>query len=90
MAETRETREKRLMIRANRRGIKEMDLLLGGFARTGLPGLDAAGLDGFESLLAESDLDILAWVTGQAAIPEHHGALVAALIECHRQIRADR
>ena len=36
MAETRETRIKRLRMRSWRRGIKEMDLILGGFADAGV------------------------------------------------------
>ena len=45
MTETRETRIKRLRMRSWRRGIKEMDLILGGFADAELAGLDAATLD---------------------------------------------
>ena len=44
MTESRESRIERLAMRSWRRGIKEMDLILGGFADAELAGLDAATL----------------------------------------------
>ena len=77
--EDRATRLKRLRMRAWRRGIKEMDLILGGYADAALDGLDAAGLDRFEAALAENDHDLLAWVTGRDAPPARHAALIGEL-----------
>lgn len=62
-------RRKRMLFRARHRGIKEMDILLGGFADTRLPGFDAAELDIFERLLEESDHDLLSWIVGDVAVP---------------------
>ena len=75
--ESRETRIKRLTMRSMRRGIKEMDIILGRYADTRLPELDEAGLDTYDALLSENDQDLYQWVTGQAPAP---GAL-APLIE---------
>ncbi|MCX7888791.1 MAG: succinate dehydrogenase assembly factor 2 [Rhodobacteraceae bacterium] len=83
-AESRETRLKRLRLRAWRRGTREADLLLGGFADGALDGLDKAGLDGFEALLAENDHDILAWITGLAAAPPQHEGILRAIAARHR------
>jgi antitoxin CptB len=69
MAETRETRIKRLRMRAWHRGIKEMDLILGGWADAHLAGLDDTTLDAFEAVLAEADHDLYSWVSGQAEPP---------------------
>ncbi len=74
MTETTETRIKRLRIRSWRRGMKEMDLILGPFADACLAALGPQALDAFEALLAENDQDLLAWVTGAAAAPERHRA----------------
>lgn len=69
MGETREVRVKRLRMRAWHRGIKEMDIILGGWADAHLDGADAATLDGFETLLAEADQDLYQWVSGQQSPP---------------------
>jgi antitoxin CptB len=69
--ETPEIRLKRLKIRSIRRGIKEMDLLLGQFAETRLALLSEEQLATYEALLDENDQDLLAWVTGQAECPSH-------------------
>ncbi|GIL00380.1 MAG: hypothetical protein BroJett030_02790 [Alphaproteobacteria bacterium] len=62
-------RRKRLLYRANHRGIKEMDIILGDFARLRLATLSEAELDQFEALLEESDRELLAWFTGERVVP---------------------
>lgn len=69
MAENRETRIKRLRMRSWHRGIKEMDLILGGWADVHLAEADDVTLDGFEAVLAEADQDLYSWVSGQAEAP---------------------
>ena len=64
MTETSEARVKRLYMRSIRRGIKEMDIVLGGFAKDHLGGLDEADLATYDRLLSENDHDLYAWVTG--------------------------
>lgn len=77
--ETPEARIKRMKIRAWRRGIKEMDLILGPYADTHLAGMSEAELDAFDALLKENDQDLYQWVSGQAAAPERFAALVTRL-----------
>ncbi|GAB5445703.1 succinate dehydrogenase assembly factor 2 [Gymnodinialimonas sp.] len=77
MSETREIRLKRLRLRAWHRGIKEMDLILGGWADRNLEGVDEATLDAFEAVMAESDHDLYQWVSGQMEAP----AELAQMIE---------
>ncbi|PWK62124.1 succinate dehydrogenase assembly factor 2 [Roseicyclus mahoneyensis] len=67
--ETREIRLKRLRMRAGHRGIKEMDLILGGWAERHLATADDATLDAFETVMAEADQDLYQWVSGQAEPP---------------------
>lgn len=69
MTESRETRLRRLKIRSWRRGMKEMDLILGGFADTELAGLSDAELDQHELLMDENDQDLYLWVTGAQSGP---------------------
>lgn len=62
-------RRKRLSWRASRRGIKEMDLVVGGFADARLASMTLQELDAFELVLDLPDTDLLAWMTGQAPVP---------------------
>ncbi|WP_235962550.1 FAD assembly factor SdhE [Jannaschia marina] len=86
-AEGTEVRRKRLKIRAWRRGIKEMDLILGGYADAELATMDEDALSVFEALLGENDHDLYAWVTGAAAPPPRFAPLVAELGERAAGIR---
>ena len=63
-------RRRRILVRAWRRGIREMDLVIGGFADAEIATLDEAELDELELLMAEEDADIFRWVTGEAETPE--------------------
>ena len=85
MSETRETRLKRLRFRSWRRGIREMDLILGPFADAELAGLTEAELDAYERLMQEPDWDLYAWVTGQDAPPAAHEALIRRLASFHKR-----
>jgi len=67
-----ENRRKRLLFRAQRRGFKEVDLIFGAYAEAALAGLDAAGLDMFEALLAAPDQDVYAWLRGAEPVPPDH------------------
>ena len=80
-AEPRETRLKRLRMRSWRRGIKEMDLVLGRYSDAHLDAMDNAELDLYEALLAEMDQDLLRWITGQDPVPAHYEALFERISE---------
>ncbi len=84
MTETRETRIKRLAMRSWRRGIQEMDLILGGFADAELAALDAAMLDAYDRLLEENDWDLYYWVTGAQEAPAAHAPLIRRLAVFHK------
>ena len=68
-AEPIELRRKRLLWRSSHRGIREMDLLMGGFARSRLPTMTENELNAFEALIELPDQDLLSWVTGEATVP---------------------
>lgn len=81
MSETQEARLKRMKMRSNRRGIKEMDVILGGFAAHRLEGLTADELDLYDVMLSENDHDLYAWVSGQSPTPERFSALISKISE---------
>ncbi len=73
--ETHENRLKRLKMRSWRRGMREMDLILGPFSDWGLDGLDAQMLDIYEQLLEENDQDLYVWFSGRSDFPEKYQSL---------------
>ena len=81
MAETRETMIKRLKIRSWRRGIKEMDLILGGFADNGLSDLSDAELVQYDEMLEENDHDLYFWVSKQGPIPDKFSELLQKVMD---------
>lgn len=81
---TEDVRLKRLRIRSWRRGIKEMDLILGGFCDEELMRLSEDEIALFEELLSENDHDLYQWVTGQVPPPERLAPLLGR-IAAHAQ-----
>jgi antitoxin CptB len=76
-----ELRKKRLLWRASRRGMKEMDLLLGGFAQASLAKLDEAELRELEAIVELPDGELLSWLMGQSPVPpEHRSKTLEALL----------
>jgi antitoxin CptB len=57
-----DSRRRRAGYRANYRGTKEMDWLLGRYAQARLPDMAAADLALFERLLALPDPDLQTWI----------------------------
>ena len=79
-------RRRRILFRAWHRGIREMDLIMGRFADHAVEGLADAELTEFERLIDVPDRDLLAWVTGEAGIPETYDtALFRRLRQFHLQ-----
>ncbi len=64
-----ENKRKRIIHRANYRGFREADLLLGGFAKAFVMDMNEQDLRDFETLLEQSDHDIYGWIKGEIALP---------------------
>src|SRR5208283_741202 len=62
-------RRRKILFRAWRRGMREMDLVMGRFADLSLPAMSEAELDEFERLMEASDPEVLSWITGEAPTP---------------------
>jgi antitoxin CptB len=72
----RDHRLKRLRFRAWHRGVKEADLLIGGFFDAHAEHWDDAEIELFETLLEEQDVDIMAWAMGMQPVPERYAGTV--------------
>ena len=62
-------RRRKLKFRLWHRGIREMDLVLGGFADAELAGLNDSDLAEVESWLDVPDQQMFAWVNGAETLP---------------------
>lgn len=67
-----DARRRRILFRAWRRGLREMDLVMGQFADAHLPDMTETDLDEFERLLDAPDPAVLAWITGEEPTPAKH------------------
>jgi antitoxin CptB len=77
-----DTRRKRLLWRATHRGIKEMDLILGGFVARNLSSFSEGEIAELERIMDIPDQDMLTWATRQAAVPaEHASPLLARILD---------
>ncbi len=67
---TLDTRRRKARFRSWHRGMREVDLIMGGFADAAMADLNAEELAQYEALLDVPDADLLKWVTGEAPVPE--------------------
>ncbi len=77
--ETAEARLKRMSMRSWRRGMKEMDLILGPYSDAHLAGMSDSRLVTYDQLLEENDQDLLPWVLGQLPAPAYLAELIAEI-----------
>ena len=82
----RDPRRKRILFRCWHRGMKEMDLLLGGFANSRIDDLSEDELLELEHLLTANDQDLYAWFTGRHPLPaEWDGPLYRRIVAFHEE-----
>ncbi len=79
-----DARRKRILFRSLRRGTRESDLVIGGFARTTLKTLDGAQLDALEALLDRPDPELLGWVIGLHPVPLEFDTDVMAMLRAYK------
>jgi antitoxin CptB len=76
----RDDRLKRLRFRAWHRGVREADMMIGGYFDACSGGWGDDEMAWFELLLEEQDVDIMAWALGTAEPPaRYRGALMGRL-----------
>ena len=79
-----DTRRRKLLFRSWHRGMREMDLIMGGFADARIGALNEGELTQFERLIEVPDRDLLAWITGEEAVPpDFDSALFRDLRDFH-------
>ncbi|MCB2136666.1 MAG: succinate dehydrogenase assembly factor 2 [Rhodobacteraceae bacterium] len=71
-------------MRSWRRGMKEMDIVLGPFADRCLADLPVVTVTLYDRLLGENDQDIYAWITGAAKPPAEFAALLDTIVAAVR------
>lgn len=77
-----DTRLKRLMLRSWRRGMKEMDIILGEYANKHLASLPQETLDTYELMLEENDQLLYRWITNPTQdVPAQYEALFQSIRE---------
>ncbi|MEP2784465.1 MAG: succinate dehydrogenase assembly factor 2 [Pseudoruegeria sp.] len=89
MVETAESRLKRMKMRSWRRGMKEMDVVLGPFSDTEIDQMAEPMLVLYDQLLSENDQDLLSWLTGQTATPIEYLELMTIISDHKRGNVAD-
>ncbi|HEY7749211.1 MAG TPA: succinate dehydrogenase assembly factor 2 [Aestuariivirgaceae bacterium] len=67
-----EARRKLLLWRASHRGIREVDLALGGFVRDNIDSMQPSELDELEALITLPDPQLLAWIMGSEPVDENY------------------
>ena len=83
-AEPHDIRLRRLRMRSWRRGMREMDLLLGPYSDAELAALPVGVLDDYERMLSENDQDLYLWLTKGAGAPEAHVPVLRRIAAFHR------
>lgn len=74
-------RRRKLVYRANHRGTKEMDLVIGGFVRKQINALSDAELAELEKIIELPDHSISNWLMGKEPVPpEFDTKLMASIL----------
>lgn len=71
-----DSRRRRALYRAWRRGTREMDLLMGRFADAEIDRFDEAEFEAFEALIEAPDRDLFAWIADKAEIPANYDTAI--------------
>ena len=81
-----ESRRRRLLFRANHRGTRENDFLVGGFVAPRLASFTEGEMDELERIMELPDPALADWLTGRRPIPpEHDRPMLRAMREARGQ-----
>jgi antitoxin CptB len=84
-------RRRRLLFRAWRRGVREMDLIVGRFADAHIDQFDPPALDDFERLIEVPNAELYAWIVGNEVVPsDQDTAVLRQLIAFHNRAETKR
>jgi antitoxin CptB len=65
-----DAKRRKLLFRSEHRGTKEMDVILGTFAREFLPAANDADVAHYADVLAENDPDLYNWISTREPLPD--------------------
>jgi antitoxin CptB len=82
-------RRRKLLFRSWHRGLREMDLIMGGFADANVEQLSERELTQFERLIEVPDRDLLAWIMGEEAVPPEFDCALLRNLRAFRLGRGD-
>jgi antitoxin CptB len=86
-----DVRRRRLLFRAWRRGVREMDLIVGRFADAYIDKFDEPTLDDFERLIELPNADLYAFIVGSQRVPAQQDSVVLRqLIAFHNRTEGRR
>lgn len=86
-----DNRRRRARFRAWHRGMREVDLLLGGFADAHLATMSDGELDALEALMEVPDDQLYTWLIGQAPpAAEHRTPLFDRIVAHHSETHESR
>jgi antitoxin CptB len=71
---------RKLLWRATHRGLKELDLVLGGFAKQHVGALSKTELDQFSEIVALADCDLFAWLMREKPAPIQRWPLLSRVL----------
>ena len=80
------SKRKQLIFRSEHRGTKEMDILMGTFARRNVMEFDEKELSQYEELLSLSDPDLYNWYTQREEIPANLDNSVMSKFLAHKVV----
>ncbi len=79
--EEKERKQKRLLMRAEHRGIKEMDIILGGYVRKNLHRFSDEQMAQIEAFMTENDQLLYQMILGNEIVPGEFSDLVKDIRE---------
>jgi antitoxin CptB len=78
--EALDTRRRRLLFRANHRGTRENDILIGGYVSARIAAFSETDIESLEAIMELPDPQVADWLTGRAPInPGPHHAMLTAI-----------
>ena len=73
--------KKRLIYKSNNRGLKETDIILGGFVNQNINQLNEEHLKMLDEILNQPDIDLYNWVTQNKKTPDQYNNKIMKMIQ---------
>jgi succinate dehydrogenase flavin-adding protein (antitoxin of CptAB toxin-antitoxin module) len=73
--------KKRLIYKSNNRGLKETDIILGGFVNQNINQLNEEHLKMLDEILNQPDIDLYNWITQNKKTPDQYNNKIMKMIQ---------